>query len=60
MKALLAKENIELLQGEVRWGYADGSEYVHGVLVTNVNEKQSDSLVQYLCEFAFTRDKAAS
>lgn len=60
LKALLIKENIELLQGEVRWGYAEGAEYVHGVLITNVTEKQSDSLVQYLCEFAFTRDKAAS
>jgi class 3 adenylate cyclase len=36
LKALLAKENIDVLQGEVRWGYAEGSEYVHGVLVTNV------------------------
>ena len=56
LKALLAKEGITILQGEVRWGYAEGAEFVHGVLITNINDAQSDYLVQYLCEFAFSRD----
>lgn len=56
LKALLAKEGIDILQGEVRWGYAEGSEFVHGVMLTNVSERQSDFLVQYLCEFAFSRE----
>lgn len=56
LKSLLAKEGIDVLQGEVRWGYEDGGEFVHGFLVTNITEDQSDHLVQYLCEFAFTRD----
>lgn len=56
LKQLLAKENIELLQGEVRWGYADDTGFVHGILLTNLTERQSDFLVQYLCEFAFSRD----
>jgi class 3 adenylate cyclase len=55
LKDLLAKEAIGVLQGEVRWGYAEGAEFVHGVLITNITEKQSDAIVQYLCEFAFSR-----
>lgn len=56
LKQLLAKEKIEILQGEVRWGYVEGTEYVHGIMLTNVSDEQSDYLVQYLCEFAFARD----
>jgi class 3 adenylate cyclase len=56
LKGLLIKDGIDLLQGEVRWGYAEAGEHVHGVLITNLDERQSDALVQYLCEFAFTRD----
>lgn len=56
LKSLLAKDNIEYLQGEVRWGYEDAGGYVHGLLLTNITEVQSDALVQYLCEFAFARD----
>ena len=36
--------------------FAVGSEFVHGVMFTNISETQSDFIVQYLCEFAFTRD----
>jgi class 3 adenylate cyclase/CHASE2 domain-containing sensor protein len=60
LKALLAKEGIDILQGEVRWGYAEGNDFVHGILLTNVSDHQSDFLVQYLCEFAFSRDAKAS
>jgi class 3 adenylate cyclase len=56
LKALLAKEGISILQGEVRWGYAEGDEFVHGVMLNNVTETQSDAIVQYLCEFAFARE----
>lgn len=58
LKELLANEKIHYLQGEVRWGYAVGTAYVHGILLTNLSEEQSDFLVQYLCEFAFARDEA--
>jgi len=57
LKALLEKDGLGLLQGEVRWGYGDGAEFVHGVMLTNITDVQSDTLVQYLCEFAFSRDK---
>ncbi len=56
LKGLLARDGIEVLQGEVRWGYTDGGEYTHGVMLTNVNDQQSDKLIEYLCEFAFTRE----
>jgi class 3 adenylate cyclase len=56
LRALLSKDGMDTLQGEVRWGYADGAEFVHGVMLTNVPEEKSDQLVQYLCEFAFSRE----
>ncbi len=56
LRALLTKDGIDILQGEVRWGYVEGAEFVHGFMITNVNEVQSDAIVQYLCEFCFTRD----
>lgn len=58
LKELLGGANIHYLQGEVRWGYAVGTAYVHGILLTNLAEEQSDYLVQYLCEFAFARDES--
>lgn len=54
LRGLLAKEGLEFLQGEVRWGYAAGGEFVHGVMLTNVSAAQSDRLIAYLCEFAFS------
>lgn len=56
LKGLLAKDGIDILQGEVRWGYAEGGAFVHGVMLTNVSDEQSDRLIEYLCEFAFSRD----
>lgn len=53
---LLKAKNITVLQGEVRWGYTEDAQYVHGVIISNVTDLESDFLVQYLCEFAFTRD----
>jgi class 3 adenylate cyclase len=57
---LLKSKNITVLQGEVRWGYADDNQFVHGVMVTNVTDLESDYLVQYLCEFAFSREAKMS
>jgi class 3 adenylate cyclase len=54
LKSLLAKEGIEVMHGEVRWGYDDGNGFVHGVMVNDLADSQSDFLVQYLCEFAFS------
>jgi len=59
LRRLLAKEGIDILQGEVRWGYADGGNFTHGVMITNLEGEKSDYLVQYLCEFAFTKDVQA-
>jgi class 3 adenylate cyclase len=56
LAALLEREGFGVLQGEVRWGYAEGAQFVHGVMLTNVSEARSAALVQYLCEFAFPRD----
>ncbi len=56
LRGLLAKDGLEILQGEVRWGYAEGGEFVHGVMLTNVSDAQSDRLIEYLCEFAFSRE----
>lgn len=56
LKGLLEKEGIRALHGEVRWGYDDGSGFIHGVMVQNLTDSQSDRLVEYLCEFAFNRD----
>lgn len=56
LSELLKAKNIAVLQGEVRWGYADDNQFVHGVMVTNVTDLESDFLVQYLCEFAFSRE----
>jgi class 3 adenylate cyclase/CHASE2 domain-containing sensor protein len=53
---LLKAKNISVLQAEVRWGYTEDNQFVHGVMISNVTEAESDYLVQYLCEFAFTRD----
>ena len=53
---LLKAKNISVLQGEVRWGYTEDNQFVHGVMISNVTDAESDYLVQYLCEFAFTRD----
>src|SRR5690606_12621327 len=47
---MLAAEHIPALQVEVRWGYADDNQFVHGVLVTNLNDRESDFLVRFLCE----------
>lgn len=57
---MLKAKNITVLQGEVRWGYAEDNQYVHGVMVTNVTDQESDFLVQYLCEFAFSREANAA
>ncbi len=59
LQDLLAKEGMRLLHGEVRWGYAEGNEFVHGVFISNLTTKQSEMLVQYLCEFAFSWDGEA-
>jgi class 3 adenylate cyclase len=57
LQDLLAKEGMRLLHGEVRWGYAEGNEFVHGVFISNLSTRQSEMLVQYLCEFAFSWDQ---
>lgn len=57
---LLKAKNIAVLQGEVRWGYTEDAQYVHGVIITNMTDLESDYLVQYLCEFAFSRDAKQS
>jgi class 3 adenylate cyclase len=60
LRSLLAQVGIDELRGEVRWSYNEGSEFVHGVMLSGITETQGDALVQYLCEFAFTRvDEAA-
>jgi hypothetical protein len=55
LRDLLIKAGIDQLSGEVRWAYSEGTGFVHGVLLSGLTETQGDSLVQYLCEFAFTR-----
>ena len=49
---------MDVLLGEVRWGYAEGAGYVHGIMIRNISKEQGDFLVQYLCEYAFTRQAA--
>ena len=58
LHALLVQEGMNVLHGEVRWGYADGTDFVHGIFITNVTSQQSDTLVQYLCEFALSWEQA--
>ncbi|MCX6107934.1 MAG: CHASE2 domain-containing protein [Proteobacteria bacterium] len=58
LHALLSQEGMNVLHGEVRWGYADGTDFVHGIFITNVTTQQSDTLVQYLCEFALSWEQA--
>ncbi len=53
---LLKAKNISVLHGEVRWGYTEDNQFVHGVMISNVTEAESDYVVQCLCEFAFTRN----
>ena len=54
LKELLKKHDITVLRGEVRWQYDDGDGHVHGVMFSNISDEQSDYLVQYLVEFAFS------
>ena len=58
LHALLSQEGMNVLHGEVRWGYADGTDFVHGIFITNITSQQSDTLVQYLCEFALSWEQA--
>ena len=53
---LLEKEGLKPLQGEVRWGYADGRRFVHGIMLTNISAEQAGRVVEYLSEFAFSQE----
>ena len=57
LKRLLEKKEIKVIQGEVRWQYNDGVGHVHGMMFGNISDEQSDFLVQYLVEFAFSIKK---
>ena len=57
LKTLLAKQGMYPLVGQVLWGYAQGAEFVHGVLLAEINEEQGEVLVQHLLEFAFDSDE---
>jgi len=59
LKALLAEQGMYPLVGQVLWGYAQGAEFVHGVLLAQINEEQGEVLVQHLLEFAFDSDEGS-
>ena len=52
LKMRLAEESLDALQIEVRWGYQDGREYLHGVKFKDVSQFQTAFIVERLCEYA--------
>ncbi len=60
LKGLLSRDGVEVLLGEVRWSYTEGTEFVHGILISNLDKIQSDILIQYLIEFAYSHEAQKS
>jgi hypothetical protein len=57
LKALLGEAGIDALQGEVRWGYPEGTGFVHGIVITNLDEPKRQVLVRCLCEVVYAREE---
>jgi class 3 adenylate cyclase len=57
LRTQLAKDNLDVLHGEVRWGYAEGDRFVHGIAIGNLTESQGRALLQTLIEFVFAGQK---
>jgi class 3 adenylate cyclase len=57
LRSQLQKDGIDVLHGEVRWGYADGDQYVHGISIGYLSDQQSRAFLQTLIEFSFAGQK---
>lgn len=57
LRSQLAKEGLDVLHGEVRWGYAEDDQYVHGIAISHLSELQGQMLVQIIIEFIFASQR---
>lgn len=57
LRTQLQKESLDVLHGEVRWGYSEGDRFVHGIAIGNLTEPQGRALLQTLIEFVFAGQK---
>jgi len=53
LRGKLEAENIRKIEGEVRWTTQIGKQFVHGLMVTNFSEKQSEVMEMHFFEYAF-------
>jgi hypothetical protein len=55
LREKLQEKGLETVSVEVRWGYADGRSYLHGVRFRNLTTPQTIYLVDQLCEYGLAK-----